>query len=104
MRIRARAAAANLEVENTSLRQQLAATSDWKHHRDRRPKMKGGFEVVQQVAATPVTVLLQGESGTGQDWWRGRSTSSPRTGALVRCMRRPFTALLEANCSRPLAI
>jgi two-component system response regulator AtoC len=57
----------NLEVENTSLRQQLDSKFGVENIIGESPAMKEVFEVVQQVAPTPVTVLLQGESGTGKE-------------------------------------
>jgi AAA+ superfamily predicted ATPase len=57
----------NLEVENTSLRQQLDSKFGLENIIGESPAMKEVFEVVQQVAPTPVTVLLQGESGTGKE-------------------------------------
>jgi len=57
----------NLEVENTSLRQQLESKFGMENIVGESPAMKEVFEVVQQVAPTPVTVLLQGESGTGKE-------------------------------------
>jgi DNA-binding NtrC family response regulator len=57
----------NLEVENTSLRQQLESKFGMENIIGESPAMKEVFDVVQQVAPTPVTVLLQGESGTGKE-------------------------------------
>src|SRR5579862_456763 len=57
----------NLEVENTSLRQQLESKFGMENIVGESPAMKEVFDVVQQVAPTPVTVLLQGESGTGKE-------------------------------------
>src|SRR5712671_2228596 len=53
----------NLEVENTSLRQQLDSKFGVENIIGESPGMKEVFEVVQQVAPTPATVLLLGESG-----------------------------------------
>jgi DNA-binding NtrC family response regulator len=57
----------NLEVENVSLRQQLDAKFGLENLTGESPAMKEVFEVVQQVAPTRATVLLQGESGTGKE-------------------------------------
>jgi DNA-binding NtrC family response regulator len=57
----------NLEVENTSLRQQLDAKFGMDNIIGQSPVMREVFEVVQQVAPTRATVLLQGESGTGKE-------------------------------------
>src|SRR3974390_277293 len=51
----------NLEAENTSLRQQLESKFGMENIVGESPAMKDVFEMVQQVAPTPVTVLLQGE-------------------------------------------
>ncbi len=57
----------NLEAENVSLRQQLDARFGLHNLIGESPAMKEVFEVVQQVAPTRATVLLQGESGTGKE-------------------------------------
>jgi DNA-binding NtrC family response regulator len=57
----------NLEVENVSLRQQLDAKFGLEELAGESPAMKEVFEIVQQVAPTRATVLLQGESGTGKE-------------------------------------
>ena len=57
----------NLEVENVSLRQQLDAKFGMENIVGKSPAMEEVFEVVQQVAPTRATVLLQGESGTGKE-------------------------------------
>jgi len=57
----------NLEVENVSLRQQLDAKFGLENFTGESPAMKEVFEIVQQVAPTRATVMLQGESGTGKE-------------------------------------
>jgi two-component system, NtrC family, response regulator AtoC len=57
----------NLEVENVSLRQQLDAKFGLGQFTGESPAMKEVLEIVQQVAPTRATVLLQGESGTGKE-------------------------------------
>jgi DNA-binding NtrC family response regulator len=57
----------NLEAENVSLRQQLDAKFGLDHIIGESAAMREVFEVVQQVAPTRTTVLLQGESGTGKE-------------------------------------
>jgi DNA-binding NtrC family response regulator len=57
----------NLESENVTLRQQLDAKFGLENIIGQSPAMHEVFEVVQQVAPTRATVLLQGESGTGKE-------------------------------------
>ncbi len=57
----------NLEVENVSLRQQLNSKFGMETVVGESPAMKEVLEVVQQVAPTRATVLLEGESGTGKE-------------------------------------
>ena len=57
----------NLEVENVALRQQLDAKFGMEGVVGESAAMREVFEVVQQVAPTRATVLLQGESGTGKE-------------------------------------
>jgi len=56
-----------LEVENVSLRQQLDAKFQIGNIIGQSPPMKEVLEVVQQVAPTRATVLVEGESGTGKE-------------------------------------
>ncbi len=57
----------NLETENVSLRRQLDSKFRMENVVGHSPPMQEVLEVVQQVAPTPATVLLQGESGTGKE-------------------------------------
>ncbi len=57
----------HLETENVSLRQQLDAKFRVENVIGESAAMHEVLEVVQQVAPTPATVLLQGESGTGKE-------------------------------------
>ncbi len=57
----------NLEVENATLRQQLESKFGMENIVGESPAMKEIFELVQQVAPYPSTVLLEGESGTGKE-------------------------------------
>ncbi|MFO1487338.1 MAG: sigma-54 dependent transcriptional regulator [Verrucomicrobiota bacterium] len=56
-----------LEVENVSLHQQLDAKFGLTNIIGESPAMREVFEVVQQVASSRATVLLQGQSGTGKE-------------------------------------
>jgi two-component system, NtrC family, response regulator AtoC len=57
----------DLEVENVSLRQQLDSKFRIENILGDSPAMREVFDVVQQVAPTRATVLLQGDSGTGKE-------------------------------------
>jgi DNA-binding NtrC family response regulator len=57
----------NLESENVSLRQQLDSKFGLENLVGESGAMREVFEMVQQVAPTRATVLLQGESGTGKE-------------------------------------
>src|SRR6516225_8099805 len=57
----------NLETENVSLRQQLDSKFGLENLVGESAAMREVFEMVQQVAPTRATVLLQGESGTGKE-------------------------------------
>src|SRR5215472_15220573 len=57
----------NLESENVSLRHQLDAKFGLENLVGESAAMREVFEMVQQVAPTRATVLLQGESGTGKE-------------------------------------
>jgi two-component system response regulator AtoC len=57
----------HLEAENVSLRQQLEGKFGLENIIGQSPVMQEVFEVVQQVAASRATVLLEGESGAGKE-------------------------------------
>jgi two-component system, NtrC family, response regulator AtoC len=57
----------NLEVENVSLHRQLDSKFGLESIIGNSPAMQEVFEIVQQVASSRATVLLQGESGTGKE-------------------------------------
>ena len=56
-----------LEVENVSLRQQLDTKYGLQHIVGEAPPMREVLDIVQQVAPTRATILIQGESGTGKE-------------------------------------
>ena len=56
-----------LETENVSLRQQLDSKFRLENVVGQSPAMAKVLELVQQVAPSRATVLLQGESGTGKE-------------------------------------
>ncbi len=57
----------NLETENVSLRKQLDSKFGLENIIGQSPAMKEVFEIVQQVAPTRATILIEGESGTGKE-------------------------------------
>lgn len=57
----------NLEVENTSLRQQLDSKFGLENIIGESPAIHEVLDLVKQVAPTRATVLLLGESGTGKE-------------------------------------
>ncbi len=90
----------NLEVENVSLRQQLDAKFGMENIVGESSAMKEVFEVIQQVAPTRASVLLQGESGTGKELVaKAIHQLSPRAGqplVVVHCAALAPT-LLESE-------
>ena len=68
-----------LEVENVSLHKQLDAKFGLENITGQSPAMQEVFEIVQQVAPSRATVLLQGQSGTGKELFaRAIHQLSPR--------------------------
>jgi DNA-binding NtrC family response regulator len=57
----------NLEVENVGLRRQLDEKFGIRGVIGDSPRMREVLDLVEQVAPTRATVLLQGESGTGKE-------------------------------------
>jgi DNA-binding NtrC family response regulator len=57
----------NLETENVALRQQLSSKFGLEHVVGESAAMHEVLELVQQVAPSPASVVLQGESGTGKE-------------------------------------
>ena len=90
----------NLEVENISLRQQLDSKFGMENIVGESSAMKEVFEVIQQVAPTRASVLLQGESGTGKELVaKAIHQFSPRAGqplVIVHCAALTPT-LLESE-------
>ena len=73
-----------LELENVTLRQQLDSKFGVENIIGESPAMREVFELVQQVAPTRATVLLQGESGTGKELVaKAIHGLSPRAGQLM---------------------
>ena len=77
----------NLETENVTLRRQLDSRFGMENIIGQSPAMNEIFEIVQQVAPTRATVLLEGESGTGKEVFaRAIHQASPRS-------KLPFVAV-----------
>ena len=89
-----------LEVENVALRQQVEKRFGVENIIGESPAMKEILELVQQVAPTRATVLIQGESGTGKELIaKAIHTLSPRARAplvTVHCAALSPT-LLESE-------
>ncbi len=92
--------AQRLEGEVQELRHQLDAKYGLENLVGRSPAMLEVFEIIQQVAPTPATVLIQGESGTGKELVaRALHQLSPRAHrplVTVHCAALPAT-LLESE-------
>jgi DNA-binding NtrC family response regulator len=90
----------NLEAENVSLRQQLKTNYGMENIIGKSSAMLEVFDLVQQVAPSPATVLLNGESGTGKELVaRAIHQLSPRAAApmiTVHCAALSPT-LLESE-------
>ena len=77
----------NLETENVTLRRQLDAKFGMENIIGDSPAMREIYDIVQQVAPTRATVLLEGESGTGKEVFaRAIHQASPRA-------KQPFVAV-----------
>jgi len=57
---------AQLLSENVQLKERLKKYEGFREIITANPKMQSLFEVLKQVAATPASVLIEGESGTGK--------------------------------------
>ena len=86
-----------LSSENKYLKQKIEELYGFKKIIGRSPAIQKVIEVVKQVAATPVAVLIQGESGTGKDVVAGiiHYSSERRKKPLVTvsCAALPETLL-----------
>ena len=91
---------ARLEAENTYLREEVAPHSGFGDIVGRSPAIQTVLARVAQVAPTPTTVLLLGETGTGKELLaRAIHDRSPRRGrtlVTVNCAALPPT-LIESE-------
>jgi DNA-binding NtrC family response regulator len=75
---------ATLEQENDSLRRQLATDGQFGGMIGRSEEMRRAFEIADRVAPTDSTVLILGESGTGDLLAQEIHVRSPRSGKAIR--------------------
>jgi formate hydrogenlyase transcriptional activator len=91
---------AHLEAENTYLREEVAPAAGFADIVGRSPALQAVLAQVTQVAPTPTTVLLLGETGTGKELLaRAIHDRSPRRGrtlVTVNCAALPPT-LIESE-------
>ncbi len=79
-----------LESENTALKQQVDDKFGLDRLIGKSPAMKSVFEMINQVAATKATVLIEGESGTGKELVAH---------ALHKLSGRPADKFVVVNCA-----
>jgi transcriptional regulator with GAF, ATPase, and Fis domain len=91
---------ARLEAENTYLREEVAPAAGFADIVGRSPAIQTVLARVAQVAPTPTTVLLLGETGTGKELLaraiHDRSPRRERTLVKVNCAALPPT-LIESE-------
>jgi formate hydrogenlyase transcriptional activator len=91
---------ARLEAENSYLREEVAPASGFTDIVGRSPALQTVLAQVTQVAPTPTTVLLLGETGTGKELLahaiHGRSPRRNRALVKVNCAALPPT-LVESE-------
>jgi DNA-binding NtrC family response regulator len=56
-----------LQAELAALREQLRSQYEFQNVLSKSPRMHGVFELIQSVASTTATVLVEGETGTGKE-------------------------------------
>jgi DNA-binding NtrC family response regulator len=90
----------NLQDEIASLRSQLQTAYNFQNILSKNPRMHAVFELINNVAHTNATVLIEGETGTGKEQVACaiHQASRHRTGPLVavNCAALPQT-LLESE-------
>ena len=87
-------------AENAQLRERLSVREQFEHVVGTSPAMRRIYEIVDQVANTRATVLLQGESGTGKELIaraiHQRSDRRERPFVAINCGALP-ESLLESE-------
>jgi DNA-binding NtrC family response regulator len=93
--------ARRLTQEVTALRSGLKEVWEFGALVGRHPTMQEVYKAIGRVAATDVSVLLRGESGTGRKWWRARSTTTAgaRGGPSWASRRRHPDHCSRSSCS-----
>ncbi len=56
-----------LQAELAALREKLRSQYEFQNVLSKSPRMHGVFELIQSVASTTATVLIEGETGTGKE-------------------------------------
>jgi DNA-binding NtrC family response regulator len=80
----------NLETENTQLTQQVRKGSSLSRIIGKSPEIKQVTDLIEQVAATRATVLIEGESGTGKE---------VVANSIHHLSGRPASKLVVVNCA-----
>lgn len=80
----------SIETENSQLKKQVDEKFGLDRLIGKSPKIKQVFEMIEQVAATRATVLIQGESGTGKELVAH---------ALHKLSGRPQAKFVVVNCA-----
>ena len=82
-----------LEAENIYLNEEIGKNYNYKEIIGTSPKLHQVFEIIEQVAPTDATVLIQGETGTGKELIaraiHNRSTRDKRPLIKINCAALP---------------
>jgi len=88
------------ETENTHLKRELKKKKSKQHIIGQSPRMRSVFKMIDKIAATPATVMINGDSGTGKELVaRAIHDRSDRAGGpfvAINCGAIPET-LLESQ-------
>jgi transcriptional regulator with GAF, ATPase, and Fis domain len=64
-----------LRVQVGALRRDLAKREPLDDIAGTSPQMAEVFQLIASISASPIAVLIEGETGTGKEWWRARFTA-----------------------------